>query len=139
MTITKHKPVSIEFDSENSWIDRKSAKSIEEANKMLREATHTAPKLGYHKTNCKIIYDDGETYTARIDLHHSSQEQEGRNGVVDLGQHIYDQSMFYLGRRKPSRLTDEQYQQAISNMTTPERNAALQQFLENYDIGEVYE
>jgi hypothetical protein len=138
MTITKHKPVSIEFDSENSWIDRKSAKSIEEANKMLREATHTAPKLGYHKTDCKIIYDDGMDYTARIDLHHSSQEQEGRNGVVNLGQHIYDHIMFYAGLRKPAHLTEEQYS-SVLGWTKPTEKTAMQEFLANYDIGEFHE
>ena len=50
------------------------AKTIEEANEILRKIARTAPKKGYHKTDFLIVWDDGLDYKGTYALKHNSIE-----------------------------------------------------------------
>ena len=58
------------------------AKTMAQANDILRQMAKTAPETGYHKTDFLITWDDGLDYKGTYALKHNSIE------APDLKQHI---------------------------------------------------
>ena len=111
-------------------VDRpKTVSSFEEADRVLREWSETAPKeLGYDKCDFTISYEDGETYKGRYDLKHWATE------YPNLGKHVRDFVTFHAGQRKPVWMTDEQYQNAMGMSHIQEMKPEFERFLKNYEI-----
>lgn len=110
----KVKVKRIEFIwSESAHIQDKTViSSYEEAEKLIKEAAQHAPDNGaYDKTKFCITWYDGETYTGRIDIVNSDMFK-----ISPLKEHILDHCTFYAGTRKPSHLTQEQYESYISDV-----------------------
>lgn len=100
---------------------------------ILGEMGQTAPTAeegGYDKTDFTITWEDGETYKGRFDLI--------RGGINDGGDTLWEQVAHFLGSlagtRRPSWMSDEQWDKAQRLCREDQRNEALK-FLEEYQIG----
>lgn len=103
--------------------------SFEEADRVLREWSETAPKeLGYDKCDFTITWEDGETYKGRYDLKYWATE------YPNLGKHVRDFITFHAGKQKPAWMTAEQYESFLQQPHIQETKLESQRFLENYQI-----
>lgn len=100
------------------------------ANALLRSWSQSAPKDGsYHKTDFVVTYADGETYEGRYDLVHFTVERP------DIADHMRAFVMLMAGLRKPSHMTDEQYERYLANWSESDREK-YREFLDRYQIGD---
>ena len=134
-----HKIVKVEFPfSENHRFQRMyqnpgpSFKTIEEANAFLRFIAHESPTKGYDKTDFRTVWEDGEVYEGRYDLHHIDQNQENPNGRIDLADHIRAWVRFLTGDHCPAHMTQERYQLCLQQMGDHSEEA--RRFLELYEL-----
>lgn len=111
-------------------VDRpKTISSFEEADRVLREWSETAPKeLGYDKCDFTITYEDGETYKGRYDLKHWATE------YPNLGKHVREFLTFHAGKRKPAWMTEEQYESFLQQPHVQRVKLESERFLESYQI-----
>lgn len=87
------------------------AKTWEEADDILFTMSLSAPKEGgYDKTDFKIIFNDKDNteYSGTYDLKHHSID------MPNLYDHVSDYVAFYSGKRKPSYMSQEQYDNLVS-------------------------
>ena len=101
-----------------------------EADKVLEQWSKTAPKdcKTYDKCDFIINYEDGETYKGRYDLKHWLCEPP------NLAWHVRDFVTFHAGKRKPSWMTDKQYEYISSQEHFLQMKPQFERFLENYEI-----
>ncbi len=99
------------------------------AHKQLLDWSEVAPKTGgYDKTDFTVTYADGQTYSGRYDLKHTSIEP------VDLPGHMQGFLGFYAGRMRPDHLTEERYRSFLATVPEDDKLGAAQ-FLDTYEIG----
>jgi hypothetical protein len=114
----KHFPVTV-----HSW---------DEAQKIMIPWIHDAPENGgYDKLDFRIEYEDGESYEGTIDL-----KREHLGVPNPVGNHVYSFAMFHAGRHLPDWMKEEAYQE-ILDLYGIETMEEYQEFLDNYDLGEV--
>jgi hypothetical protein len=106
-------------------------KTFYAANEILKRNALTAPDDGsYDKHKIKVVFADGETYEARIDLHHTSYEKTER-----IEDHISWFCRFHSGMLRPEELPKhikpETYPHAFS---TPEQCKSYCDFLNTYQL-----
>lgn len=98
----------------------------------LRDATRQILKhngmSGYIKTFIVVHYEDGETYSCRLDIGDSSPA----NGA-DLGTHMVDYLEFNAGLKKPDWMTKQDYKEYFALIKPEEVNYA-KMFLASYEI-----
>lgn len=119
------------FEGDNCW---------EKARKLLRDAASLIKPdmLGYHKTDYKVTWADGETYEARADLKYIGH----KDNEIDLPELIRQSCIFGGGlamspehRNTWHWMKEDRYDAILANVT-PEQQAACRTFLEEYEIGQ---
>ena len=97
------KMISIQFPfSESNLVNTQTTfTSFVAANNHLNFARIGAPKLGYHKTDFVLTYEDGETYKGRYDIK--------RNDYISLEEHVQSFCECYGGVKKPKHFDDGQW------------------------------
>jgi len=73
--------------------------SLDSANHHL--ANVAKPSLGYYKTDFTITFEDGEEYKGRYDI---------GSDYPTLSDHVINFCQIYGGIKKPSRMTDSQWE-----------------------------
>lgn len=81
--------------------------NFEDVNKYMGEMSKTAPKEGYDKCDFKVDFGNGDTYTGRYDLKHSSIEKP------DLANYVKEELLFYAGELKPDHMSQSQYDELL--------------------------
>ena len=113
----------VEFSDVNVW---------QRADMMLRAWSETAPQDGrYHKTDFKVTYADGETYTGRLDMKHWSVQ------VPSVAGHMRSFVTFHAGRvpeaELPAHMKEGRYAQFLARIKDDVESFA--NFLDQYEIG----
>lgn len=105
-------------------------KTYKDAHDVLLDWSISAPKQGegYDKTDIKVTFEDGETYSGRVDLKHFSCDDND----TDLAKHIRDHVLFYTGEHKPVWMTAAQYDQALNGVNSQE----YKEFYEKYELNQ---
>lgn len=93
----------------------------------LLEYNSTYPEMGYDKHKFIVYFEDGQTYSGRLDVMPVNKE----NNDQDVRKHIADFVLFNAGKMKPSWMSDEDYKEFLSGVNTQE----YIDFYEKYDIG----
>ena len=103
-------------------------KSYKEARSKLFDWGMNAPMEGegYDKVNFKVTFEDGETYTGRLDIKHPS----ATNNDLDVSKHVRDHILFYCGDQKPYWMTKERYELSLQGVNTQE----YKDFFNKYDL-----
>lgn len=88
-----------------SDLDVRTVKTFEAASKVLRDWAQTAPAAGegYDKTDFSIEWEDGETYSGRIDLNSDDPES------WDLAGHVRRFASYHAGLWRPPGTTQEDH------------------------------
>lgn len=92
----------------------------------LFNGTYPEPGQGYDKHDFRVIFEDGETYTGRLDV----KQLAAVDNDQDVKQHVRDFIQFYTGKLRPLWMTQAQYEQALEGVNRQE----YVDFLEKYDI-----
>lgn len=102
--------------------------SFEDARKGLfrDNSTYPGPGQGYDKHDFVVYFEDGETYSGRLDV----KKAECEDNDQDVRKHVRDFMLFYTGTKNPEWMSDKQYAQALSGVNCEE----YKQFLEKYDV-----
>lgn len=106
------------------------------AERHLLDICWRAPADGnsYLKTDFKITWADGQTYSGRYDAYKLlTPSHEGT-----LSQHIVQHCRFISGQWKPFHLSDEQYKMILSRAEkyTPGISETMKTLLTQYDLGD---
>lgn len=80
----------------------------------------------YDKIDFRVTWADGETYTGRYDLVHSSVAMPSLQG------HIRGSLEFYAGIARPAHLSDDTYRAFVNR--DPETRAQAESFLATYAL-----
>jgi predicted Zn-ribbon and HTH transcriptional regulator len=89
-----------------------------------------APRTGgYDKTDFRVTFADGETYSGRLDIKHPTCEDNDN----DLASHILLYQEFCAGLFRPGWMSDEQWDRHLREIEENGKDKALQ-FLINYEI-----
>jgi hypothetical protein len=130
---TKAKSITITFSESPDFGTPRAFSDFESANTFLRELSRNAPgpHEGYFKTDFTITFEDGETYSGRIDLTNFE--------TPDLGAHVRKFVEFYSGGlacdQLPSHISPSTYRTTVlRNMDT--RDASIR-FRDNYQLGDI--
>jgi hypothetical protein len=110
--------------------DPTTVKTYEDADALLRRWAETAPSGGgYHKTDFRVLFEDGETYEGRYDL---TREDATR---ADLRGHMRDHVRFVAGLWR-SHLSEDEYRGLLRQyeQTEPGISARHREFLERYEF-----
>ncbi|WP_182004625.1 LPD25 domain-containing protein [Priestia aryabhattai] len=125
---SKIKVKTIEFVwSESGEIeDGLTVNTFKEADEIISKAAFKAPNDGcYDKTKFTVTFEDGQTYTGRMDIEYK------HFGNYTLSGHIIDHCTFYTGENKPSHMTDEEYQLHVDRA---EMKESYKFFLDTYQL-----
>jgi len=97
------------------------------ANALLNSMSRTAPGSGggYHKTDFKITFEDGETYGGRVDLNSEK--------LQNLGRHVLEFAECYSGRKRPAHVSEEDYRKLMAMYDDNTRNS-FGRVLDEYDL-----
>ena len=96
-------------EGQKGQLGQTTARSLDEANRILKTAAITAPKDGgHHKVDFKVTWEDGEKYEGRYDLTYADTWKP------DLGNTIRRFMNFYGGLERPPHMTDEQYEAVVA-------------------------
>jgi hypothetical protein len=100
----------------------------DDADAVLKRMAWTAPEHGgYHKTDFRITWEDGETYTGRYDLKRHDVS------LAYLARHVRRFCEFYSGRWRPEHVSEEQYRAIVDR--DPELRDAIARLLDTHQIG----
>lgn len=136
MSIDKTEKIKVKsiriYGSESSYAGDNTFDGWFDAGVHIRGIALFAPNGGaYDKTKFEVVFEDGETYPGRLDIQHYTMPYEGNEN--DLSRHIYRRCSFYAGLWCPPHMSNEDYQNQVSNFK-PETTREFQEFLETYDI-----
>ncbi|WP_430510890.1 hypothetical protein [Gottfriedia solisilvae] len=107
-------------------------KTMKDANQLINQVAYECePEGGYYKTKFIIHWEDGNSYTGRIDVDRSM-----RIIFNPLREHITDHCQFYGGVKKPSHMAEEDYKNYL-NMFDAETSKDLLLFLEKYSLDDI--
>ena len=135
--VSKAKPVSV-------WINRGegpiascgkplTVATFLQANHILSLWAQTAPAGGgYDKCDFRVAYDNGDTYSGRIDL---VRDDFMRSRLLE--KHMVETTTFYAGRRCPAHLTEEKYRAFLSREDMKEACQEYAAFLDTCQIGDI--
>jgi len=105
-SMSKIKQITIHWAESNQVAENTVFKSLEEANQVLRRiGRDEGGKIGYCKVSYSTLFEDGEVYTGRIDV----TEHDGHCFLEAMRDYV----SFYLGKKKPRWMTEEQYQEVL--------------------------
>lgn len=103
--------------------------NIADADRELRRWALTAPADGgYDKCDFKLTFADGNTYEGRYDL----KRADATYGDL-IGRHVLEFLRFHAGLRRPSHLTEAQYENFL-RLEGSAQKAEIMAFLEKYDL-----
>ena len=98
------------------------------ANALLLRMSRTAPSGGgYDKTGFKVIYEDGEEYEGRLEL--------TADKTPNIQNHMRSYCEMHTGRYRPAHMTEARYQNYLKDIVRPESKAAMEAFLDGYEMG----
>jgi len=101
--------------------------SFDEADNILRTMAVTAPRNGgYDKVKFVVLYQDGQTYTGRYDLHFDDVFR------ADLRRHIRKFCKFSSGRASPTHIKPEHYAEFVKSLGDESR--IYGEFLDRYEM-----
>lgn len=130
--------VQIEFNfSEAGWpiANRifKGTKTLtcwQQANKAIfRHAFTMDPRGSYDKTDFRVTFADGDTYTGRIDISNRDHAV-----AAPLSNHIASHCAFASGRSCPGHMARADYDRVVSGIAA-EHKASAAKVLDEYDLG----
>lgn len=130
---TKIPVKSIEFVwSEASCVkDNTIVKTFAEANAIIMHiSAQASPEGGYNKTQIKLTFEDGNTYSFRYDVQYSDPYG------CDLSKRIMNALTCYAGLRKPTHMTENEYSALLKMYNCVEQSLHL---LEMYLFEDVKE
>ena len=102
-----------------------------DADAIFSQIAQTAPTSGgYDKCDFTVTFEDGETYSGRMDI------KGGDNANESLAQHIGQFAQFYAGLWKPDHLTQKQYDDFLRNNDSYNPGIAeeYKNFLSTYEV-----
>jgi hypothetical protein len=102
-----------------------------------RDIASNAPRGGaYDKTGFTIVFEDGETYSGRLDIQHSTMPYPDNDN--DLAAHVWGHVTFYTGERKPDHMAEEDYTGYLKALeeAEPGHRQKFIDYLNTYDIPE---
>lgn len=103
--------------------------SLEQASKMFcRAMAYEDQNRGYFKTKVTIKFDDGEEYTYRHDL---------GDDISHILLRLESYYLFISGKRKPSHMTQEEYDKYTANSHNSDITKFLSEVDYSYDITEI--
>jgi hypothetical protein len=110
--------------------DNQTVSTFVEAEQIINNIANHIDHEGYDKTKFLITWEDGHTYTGRIDV--MSRDKFNQS---PLKSHIEDHCLFYAGLKKPSHYTDEDYISTLKayNITDEEKQEYIS-FLDTYAL-----
>lgn len=101
------------------------------ANVWLLGQASTFPKAGgYDKVRFVVTFEDGETYTGRLDCKYFGDP----NNDLDVRVHVREFLEFYAGVLKPRWMKPEQYEASIAEAVKDGTKAEAIAWLAKYDI-----
>ena len=111
------------------------AHSFSEAAAWLISQAGTFPATGgYDKHDFKITWEDGETYSGQLDC-----KAEGcPDPDLDVFRHVFDEALFWTGRRCPAHMTPENYEAFLGReeKDSPGTRATWEKFMNDYLFNE---
>lgn len=122
-----------EIEIYGETVREQTVSSIKKANQILSDAAfRKKDNEGYDKTWFTITWEDGETFSGRVDL---TKKHIGK----PITTYIQDEAKFYLNGA-PYWMAQAQYDglMDIVKQKDPDYINTWKQFLENYDIGDDY-
>lgn len=108
------------FEGEGVWT---------RATALLRKWGNSGPKdmLGAFKCGFEIVFADGETYEGRFDA---------KPGCETLAEHVRTHCEFHSGRAVNPWMGEVRYRAFLSDVVSPENQAAYGKVLDGYEIGD---
>jgi hypothetical protein len=126
--VEKFKIIDMEGRSDlvDIYKDRE-AKSWEQINNILTDiAGEMREDVGGNKIFIKVIYEDGKTYEAKYFLRPLSRE------APNLGRHIRDFALAYSGKKKPTHMSQKEYERYLKFVGEPQEK--YKDLLNEYEI-----
>lgn len=112
------------FTGPDCWTD---------AQRQIEEWRQTAPEqIGYDKTDFTVTFEDGATYSGRIDLKHPNHPKPEEN---NLAEHLANEVLFRAGHR-PTWMDQGRYDEIMSweARSNPNIKEEMADFAQKYHI-----
>jgi hypothetical protein len=94
---------------------------------MLRmNSTYPKAGQGYDKHDLRVVFENGETYSGRMDVKQIDVENNDQDPLI----HVREMIQFYTGKHRPYWMKPEQYEQALIGVNRQE----YVEYLEMYDV-----
>ncbi|TVY09926.1 LPD25 domain-containing protein [Paenibacillus cremeus] len=122
--------------SESSEVkDGQTVSTFAEAEEIILRIAYSKDTQGYDKTKFCITWEDGNTYSGRIDVLASY-----RHKAAPLKEHIEGHCLFMMGDNKPSHYTQQDYESTLKAYgITDKEKAEYREFLDTYALVDIVE